>query len=56
MTAKNDITGDTIQTKSPTKQYEDNLAKVDFSIKLELAPDAPPPYKLTERTKDKSNG
>lgn len=52
MTAKNDITGDPIKSKAPSKQYEDNLAKVDFSVKLELAPDAPPPYKLTQRTKD----
>ena len=56
MTAKNDVTGDLIKSKSNSKQYEENLAKVDFSVKLELAPDAPPPYKLIQRTKDKSNG
>jgi hypothetical protein len=58
MAARNDITGDPIQSKAPSKQYEENLSKVDFSIKLEVAPDAPPAYKLTQRTKagyDRSN-
>ena len=50
--SRNDITGDSIKSKAPSKQYEDNLSKVDFSIKLEVAPDAPPPYKLTQRTKE----
>lgn len=52
MAAKNDITGDPIQSKAPSKLYEENLSKVDFSIKLEVASDAPPPYKLTQRTKE----
>lgn len=52
MAARNDITGDLIKTKDHSKQYEDNLSKIDFSVKLEVAPDAPPPYKLTQRSKE----
>lgn len=52
--SRNDITGDAIQTRAASEQYKDNLEKIDFSIKLDVDASSPPPYKLTQRSKDYS--
>ena len=35
MAAKNDITGDSIQTRGASKQFESNFDQIDWSVKLE---------------------
>jgi hypothetical protein len=35
MAAKNDITGDSIQTRGASKQFEENFDQIDWSVKLQ---------------------
>ena len=44
--------GDLIETRAASEQYKNNLEKLDFSIKLDVDASAPPPYKLTQRSKE----
>lgn len=51
MASYNDVTGDKIQSRVSTKQYEDNFDKI-FGKKTKVAPTAVTPDKPVEPTDD----
>lgn len=55
MAAKNDITGDSIQTRGASKQFEKNFDQIDWSVKLDdtlTVPDSIPEFELSDKPQD----
>lgn len=52
-TARNDITGDDIASK-PSKAFSENLAKVDFNVKLVTGADKQPIEKQCSQSNKKT--